>query len=412
MSLIRFGLIVLALVLAAELSAPAALAQNATLTPTADDAQNVSVLRDLDFGRAVAITDSVAYVGMPGYLAAPPSNVSGRVAIYKPNSMHTAWQRTGYMEVTGDYRFGYALAAQSTATTNCLAIASAAGKIRLFAKTGSAPWQKTSDYKLQATQIIQEHSLVWSGDTLSVVYWESHVVNFHEVQEAHVVLFKVTPTYQLQYVQSLTQPSAASDVWGNNVSIDGDQMAIAAGTSVYVYTRDSTGLWQSSSILSAPNSGAVAFGTSVSLRGDHMVIGAPYEDENSSFTKGGAAYAYVRQNGQWVLTQRLRPDVDDPQVVGSFNRFGNSIVANAQFVAIVAPGAGSPVNGHLGLYQWQGDQLVLSKWSTPPRYYPSQDMSTHYVIAGAPESDPPYQEYADIDDLYSHPIVAGPPVAH
>ena len=430
MSIVRSGLVVLALALTTEFSVPAALAQDAVVTPTANDMQNEPPGSLPWFGDAVAITDSVAYVGMPGYRSAPPSNVIGRVAIYKPNSTHTAWQRTGYLDLAsaGDGNFGSGLGAQSTATTNYMAVASTF-KIRIFAKTSSAPWQKTSDYTLSppasaSTAYIQDGSLVWNGDTLAFTYFQ---IDQWGMGSFNVVLLKVTPTYQLQYVQTLPPPSGYNGSWGFGVSIDGDQMAIgAAGNSgngyVQLFTRGSNGLWQPSSTLPAPNIDADGFGWGVSLRGDHMVVGAPYEDLDSSngFTRSGAAYAYVRQNGQWMLTQRLRPDLDAPQLVGSFSDFGDCMVANSQFAAIVAPLAASASGetGHLGLYQWQGDQLILKKWQAPlsGNYsYMSPSISTHYVIAGAPDIPWPLQtmESVDIDDFYPHASVAGPPpVAH
>jgi hypothetical protein len=438
MSIVRSSLVVLAMALTAAFSVPAALAQDAVLFPTAADTQyeppnlNEPPTDVTWFGDAVAITDSVAYVGMPGYKAAPPSNVIGRVAIYKPNSTHTTWQRTGTIDVasTGDVDFGLGLAAQSTATTNYVAVVSGR-KIRIFAKTGSAPWQKMSDYALTPIPSVYTQyfggSLVWDGDTLA---FTSYQVDQGGTLSSSVVLLRVTPTYQLQYVQTLLAPSGYSSMWGSGLSIDGDQMAIGAPSDswdangeVELFTRGSNGLWHSSSILPAPNIDADGFGWGVSLRGDHMVVGAPKEDPDtsSSFFRSGAAYAYVRQNGQWMLTQRLRPDLDAPQLVGSFYDFGDCVAANSQFAAIKGiadwqHGNGNEA-GHLGLYQWQGGQLVLRKWQAPlSGYYVARppDISTHYVIMGAPDIlSPNLAESVDIDELHSYASVAGPPpVAH
>lgn len=418
MSIVRSSLVVLALALTAQFSVPAALAQDAVLTQTANDMQ-YQPLGDLPwFGDAVAITDSVAYVGIPGYRSAPGSNVvGGRVAIYKPNATHTTWQRTGSMDLVSthpeDGDFGSGLATQSTATTNYMAVASHS-KIRIFAKTGSAPWQKISDYTLTlnaSTYYIQDGSLVWNGDTLAFTYFQ---IDQQAMGSFNVVLLKVTPTYQLQDVQTLLPPSGYEGSWGFGVSIDGDQMAIGAGGDsgsangyVQLFTRGSNGLWQSSSILPAPNTGG-GFGWGVSLNGNHMVVGAQDEDPDTSngFDRSGAAYVYIRQRGQWMLTQRLRPDLDAPQLVGSFSRFGACMVANSQFVAIVAPFEASPPGetGHVGLYEWIGNQLVLLKWRAPlsGNYsYMPPSMSAHYAIVGAPDAQwPKKKETADIVELY------------
>ena len=413
MSIVRSSLIVLALALTAKFSVPAAFAQDAVLTPTANDLQYSTPDRLPCFGCAVAITDSVAYVGIPSYQSAP--NVRGRVAMYKPNATHTTWQRTGYMDLVStngeDSGFGTALAAQSTATTNYMAVASL-NKIRIFAKTGSAPWQKMSDYTLNLNSDTSIQSLVWNGDTLAFTYFRIE----QGMGSSNVVLLKVTPTYQLQYVQTLPQPSGNEQTWGFGLSIDGDQMAIGAPDGsgnangyVQLFTRGSNGLWQSSSILAAPNTGAGGFGWGVSLNGNHMVVGAPNEDPDASngFYRSGAAYVYIRLNGQWTLTQRLRPDVDAPQLVGSFSHFGECLVANSQFAVVVAPLAAwqsGDQSGHLGLYEWLGGRLVLLKWRAPlsgDYLYSLPSISAHYAIVGAPDVPwPQTNESADIVELY------------
>ena len=137
---------------------------------------------------------------------------------------------------------------------------------------------------------------------------------------------------QWQEVQKLVASDrSAGDFFGESVAIDGDRILVSAlgvggrcpaGVNfntcnfgaVYAFERID-GQWQQVQKLDPPNpvfvdpggasSNSVGFGWEVALDGDRAVIGSP--QDNQVDIQAGAAYFYVRENGEWVPEQKLLP---------------------------------------------------------------------------------------------------------
>ena len=115
---------------------------------------------------------------------------------------------------------------------------------------------------------------------------------------------------------------------------------------VYVFTFTDND-WQQQAFIKATNfSEGDEFGSSVSISGtgNTLVVGAPREDGIELIS--GAAYVFVRDDGNWIQTTVLKasnPDIDD--------RFGTivSISANGETIAIAADREESNAIGVNGL---------------------------------------------------------------
>ena len=75
---------------------------------------------------------------------------------------------------------------------------------------------------------------------------------------------------------------------------DGTSNFTSSSGAAYIFQRNtSTGVWNEIRIFRASNlAPGVNFGTSVAISGEYAIIGAPYEDNNSTYTnnKTGSAY--------------------------------------------------------------------------------------------------------------------------
>ena len=118
---------------------------------------------------------------------------------------------------------------------------------------------------------------------------------------------------QQAYVKASNTGTQA--VFGYSVALDGDTLAVGSiernpesSGAVYVFTRDTAGLWSQQAYVKASNTQAFdRFGTSVALDGDTLAVGAFSESSNAtlvngdqtnnSFSESGAVYVFTRTGG-------------------------------------------------------------------------------------------------------------------
>jgi hypothetical protein len=161
----------------------------------------------------------------------------------------------------------------------------------------------------------------------------------------------------------LTALDADQSLQVDGVAIDGDTLAVAASKmtvpasmgsygetlgSVYVFVRDGHD-WKVQAHLSGSHSIANdRFGGALALDGDTLIVGAPGEGTISgpapclhsigcgplTFFGAGAAYVFVRHEGQWSEQAYLQPDAGKlGQFGGSVDVSGNSAVIGAEHEA-------------------------------------------------------------------------------
>lgn len=109
-------------------------------------------------------------------------------------------------------------------------------------------------------------------------------------------------------------------------------------------------------------------GTSVAVSGDRAVVGAPEADVVG--TASGAAYVFVRQNGEWTEEAKLLPDD------GAFNdRFGSSVAISGDLILVGAedPGPSGPQTGSVYAFSRSG-----GTWTQEARMRPDQTKSRSF----------------------------------
>jgi hypothetical protein len=144
-------------------------------------------------------------------------------------------------------------------------------------------------------------------------------------------------------VQQLTASDGVEYEWfGYAVDLDGDILiegnyrADDADGAAYIFERDASGTWQQVDKLIGDDSAAEdQFGTDVSLDGNTAVVGAPGHD-TISFNEG-AVYVFTRDSaGVWSQSQKLT--VDDLPLNA---RFGSDVIVMGDRLIASARGSGT-----------------------------------------------------------------------
>jgi cysteine-rich repeat protein len=143
----------------------------------------------------------------------------------------------------------------------------------------------------------------------------------------------------------LASDGAVSDWFGNSVAISGDTLVVGAyfdddkgdkSGSAYVYAREN-GNWTEQQKLVPDDGGAKdQFGYSVAIDGDTLAVGAVEADEAEA--NAGAVYVYLRENGEWLLEQKLMASD-----AGLGDKFGFSVSISGDRLAVgnsVSSGSG------------------------------------------------------------------------
>ncbi len=132
-----------------------------------------------------------------------------------------------------------------------------------------------------------------------------------------VFVFEMDSNEQWVEVARLLDPVVkARDLFGFDVSLDGDRIAVGArlddgqgsnSGSAFIFERNPVdGIWSTPGRIKASDSTAfLQFGVSVSLEGDRLAVGAFKDDAGA--TDSGAAYVFHRQeNGSWVEVSKVK----------------------------------------------------------------------------------------------------------
>lgn len=152
----------------------------------------------------------------------------------------------------------------------------------------------------------------------------------------------------------------ADDLFGANVAISGDTLAVGAyqedsnatgvngnqannsasnSGAVYIFTR-SAGVWSQQAYLKASNTDSGDnFGWSVAIDGDTLAVGAPFERSNATGVNGnqqdnsmpgaGAVYVFTRSGGTWSQQAYLKASNTDAQ-----DNFGISVALAGDSLAV------------------------------------------------------------------------------
>jgi uncharacterized repeat protein (TIGR01451 family) len=146
---------------------------------------------------------------------------------------------------------------------------------------------------------------------------------------------------------------AASDYFGDSVSLSGDRALVGAdgdddngssSGSAYVFDFDGTNWNESAKFKPADGAARDRFGESVSLSGDRALVGARFDDDNGN--DSGSAYVFDFNGTSWGETAKLKPNDSaasdlfgysvslsgDRALVGAYRDDDNGIDSGAAYV--------------------------------------------------------------------------------
>ncbi|KPA12837.1 Dystroglycan-type cadherin-like domain protein, partial [Candidatus Magnetomorum sp. HK-1] len=151
-------------------------------------------------------------------------------------------------------------------------------------------------------------------------------------------IYQYSGTNWVQTVKLLPSDGAASDYFGNQVSISenfaivgssyDDDMGTNSG-SAYMFERNGNSWTQSDKLTANDGLGSDYFGCAVSIDGNYAVVGAKYDD--SSYTNQGSAYIFKYDGTNWVQESKII--ASDP---AASDYFGFAVSISGDYVLIGA----------------------------------------------------------------------------
>ena len=256
-----------------------------------------------NFGASVSVSGDTAAIGAYNKTVGSNSSQGAAYVFVRSGTSWTQQQKLTAADGAGSDEFGASVSVSGdTATIGAyggnVGSNSQQGAAYVFVRSGTS-W--TQQQKLTASDGAANDdfgcSVSVSGNTAAIGAWGAN-----NEQGAAYVFVRSGGVWSQQ--QKLTaSDGAASDYFGNSVSVTGDTAAIGArGKTVnsntyqgaaYVFTRNGGAWSQQQKLTAADGAGADQFGISVSASGDTAVIGAYYKAIGSRSNQG-AAYAFVR----------------------------------------------------------------------------------------------------------------------
>ncbi len=205
-------------------------------------------------------------------------------------------------------------------------------------------------------------------------------------------------TWILQDELADTTGTPAGRLFGFDVNIDGDDLAIGAyGDSslgaetgaAYVYTR-TAGTWsQQQKIIPSGIAAADQVGYSVDIHNGTLVIGAPKDGDNGA--ESGSAHVYTRSGTVWSLEQKLTASDGD-----SNDLFGFDVALDGDEIVAGAPDDEAAVNLSGSAYAFersgtvwtQSQKVTINHSAGGDKFgYSVSVVSGVHLLVGAPEAN-------------------------
>jgi RHS repeat-associated protein len=295
------------------------------------------------FGSAVAISGGIAVVGAPGHAV---GGHSGQGAVYVFSVNGGTWTQAGELTASdGAAGDGFGSSVAVSGTTVVVGAAGHAtgghagqGAAYVYAQTGTT-WPQTAELTSSdgAAGDAFGDSVAVSGPTL-VVGADAHAVSGHAGQGAAYVYAQSGTTWP-QTAELTSSDGAASDAFGNSVSVSGPTVVVGAAAhavsghagqgAAYVYGQSGTTWPQTAELTSSDGAASDAFGDSVSVSGPTVVVGADAHAV-SGHADQGATYVFA-QSGTWSQTSEL---TSSDGAAG--DQFGRAVALSGTTVAVGA----------------------------------------------------------------------------
>jgi len=275
---------------------------------------------DNRFGWAVAVHGDIAVIGNESWDFFDPPPGAAYVFTRDSAGVWSEQQKlTAYDGVGGDY-FGESVAVSgSTIVVGAYGdddVGTDSGSVYVFTSDSGGTW--SLQQKLTANYGTSDdwfgRSLDVDGDTTVVAAW-GYDYNGTIVESGVVYVFTRDSGGVWTEQQELTpRENVDYDWYGRSVAVSGDSVAIGAygddqidlnTGATYVFVRDSAGVWsEQQKLLASDAASGDNFGFSVAMDGDNLVVGAYGDDANG--TDAGSAYVFTRDTtGIWSEQVKL-----------------------------------------------------------------------------------------------------------
>ena len=291
------------------------------------------------FGCSVSVSGNTAVVGAYGDDAGASSNCGSAIVFTRSGAVWTQQQKLTASDASASDQFGFSVSVSgdtvvaganlddSGALSNC-------GSAYVFVRS-SGVWAQQSKI-IAADAAASDNfgdSVSVSGDTAVVGAW----ANDHAGSNSGSAYVFTRSGVAWSQQQKLTASDAAAGDWfGWSVAVSGDTCAAGAyGDNTYsgsacVFTRSGSTWTQQAKVDSSESATGDQFAFSVALSGDAAVIGLPY-DADGATTATGSAYVFTRGNSSWILQAKLKASD-----AAANDRFGYSVSVSGNTAVIGA----------------------------------------------------------------------------
>jgi len=210
-------------------------------------------------------------------------------------------------------------------------------------------------------------------------------------------IFKDTGTGWVQAAKLLAGDGAASDSFGYSVSISGGTAIVGAmwdddngssSGSAYIFRDTGSGWTQTAKLLAGDGAASDSFGQSVSISGGTAIVGAHCDDDNGSAS--GSAYIFKDTGSGWTQAAKL---VADDGVQSDYFGYSVSISGGKAIVGAYGDADKGSDSGSAYIFQDTGSgwdqvaKLVAADGAAADHFGYSVSISGGTAIVGADGDD-------------------------
>ncbi len=348
------------------------------------------------FGRSVALHQGTLAIGVAGYPAAWQEAIRrGAVYIYELEGGYS-WQLKHELGVKDGEAYDHL--GTSVALVGNTLVAGAAdadisekedqGAVYVFEKIGEQ-WiqqQKLIAPDGEAGDKFGKH-IAFDGKTI-VVAAATKTVDDEEYQGVAYIFENVDGKWK--QVQRLKGSDSDNYDWfGSSVALQDDTLVIGAyrPAKAYVFNRGPTE-WKETDILTATDLkvGFGWFGYAVNINGNRIVVGAPKASSEGTMIEKGAAYVFIKKNGEWAGEKLLVDKLQKGDMFGSSVAIKNDVIAVG---AVPTDISSESPPGKVYLFEfengeWNDGKRVKGVDSDYDHFGASLALDEMHLVAGAP----------------------------
>lgn len=354
------------------------------------------------FGAAVALSDTLAFVGAPG--AAGAMGETGAVYLFAHEGAD--WQAAGKLTASDGEALDFF--GRSIARHDDLLVIGAngdddagsnAGAAYLFQRSAQG-WVEIAKLTPSTAGVVSAGWSVATDGTTVVVGARNRSSQGEIINTGVVHVYEVVGDAWAEVAQLSSGASGGavlSDLFGSAVAVQGNTIVVGApngncvlGNCLYLYARDE-GQWAAAGNLAGSDTlPGDRFGSALAINEDWLLVGASGKGETGSNV--GAAYLFAHDGVAWQEVTKVTPS---RALLGS--RFGAAVALSADWAAVGAPESegsadrnesGAVYLFHFTETEWQAAaELSADDAAALDHFGQAVAVSSAYALSGAPDAD-------------------------